>query len=63
MFKIIGGVMVGIFLGAFVLELLKRKRPDLVKDIEAQAKAVSDKLFDNLREDFDFRKAEGEAEG
>jgi hypothetical protein len=58
MFKIIGGVIVGVFIGALVLEILKRHQPDLLEGIEKKAKKASDKLFESLRESYDFRKTE-----
>ena len=58
MFKVIGGVVVGVFLGAMVLEILKRQKPDLIENIEKKAKKVSDKLFNNMRETYDFRETD-----
>jgi hypothetical protein len=58
MFKVIGGVIVGVFVGAMVLEIIRREKPELVEAIENKAKAVSDKLFENMREAYDFREAE-----
>lgn len=60
MFKIVGGVIVGVFLGALMFEILKRRRPDLVEGIEKQAKVVMDKLFESMREAYDFRESEAE---
>lgn len=57
MFKIIGGVIAGVFFGALMLEILRRRRPGVVASIEEKAKTVSDRLFDNLRESYDFRDA------
>lgn len=51
MVKFVGGVVVGTFVGAVVLELLKRFRPELVENIEKQAKAATDRLFESLRDD------------
>ena len=56
MFKVLGGVIVGVFVGALVLEILKRRRPELVEGIERKAKNMTDKLFDGLQEAYDFRK-------
>ena len=57
MIKLIGGVIIGVFLGALVIEILKHRRPELIQGIEKKAKEVTDRLFDNLREAYDFRKA------
>ena len=55
MLKVIGGVLVGVFVGAMMLEIVRRGKPDLVEVIENKAKSVTDKLFDNMRESYDFR--------
>lgn len=57
MFKIIGGVIAGVFFGALMLEILRRRRPEVVESIEDRARSVSDRIFDNLRESYDFRDA------
>lgn len=62
MYKLLGGVLLGVFVGALMIEILKRRRPELVEGIERQAKSVMDKLFDNMRETYDFRETEAEAE-
>lgn len=54
MFKLIGSVIVGVFVGAVVMEILKRKRPEMLEAIERKARDVTDKLFDSLREAYDF---------
>ncbi len=55
MLKVVGGVLVGVFFGALVAEVVRRNKPELVEAIEFKAKTVSDKLFDNMREAYDFR--------
>ncbi len=57
MFKVIGGVIVGVFLGALMLEVLSRRRPEVVEAIERKAKKVTDRLFESMREAYDFREA------
>jgi hypothetical protein len=51
-------MLLGVFVGALMIEILKRRRPELVEGIEKQAKSVMDKLFDNMRETYDFREAD-----
>ena len=51
MFKFIGGVLLGAFVGALVLEIVKRQRPDLLDSVERHAKRVSDTLFEALTGD------------
>ncbi|HEY3358735.1 MAG TPA: hypothetical protein VGQ83_36140 [Polyangia bacterium] len=41
MWKILGGVFIGVFLGALAVEVLKRTRPELLEDIEASAKTAA----------------------
>jgi hypothetical protein len=55
MFKILGGVLLGMFLGGLVIEALKRHHPELLEGIEKQTKKTVNRLFDNLRETYDFR--------
>jgi hypothetical protein len=62
MYKLLGGVLLGVFVGALMIEILKRRRPELVARIERQAKSVMDKLFENMRETYDFRRNETDAE-
>jgi hypothetical protein len=58
MFKIIGGVIVGVFVGTMVMEILRRRRPEMVIAIEKKAKQMTDKLFEGLREGYDFREGD-----
>lgn len=55
MIKFVGGVVVGTFVGAVVLEILKRYRPEVIDSIEKQAKVATDKLFERLQEDLGLR--------
>jgi hypothetical protein len=55
MFKIIGGMLVGVFFGAMMLEIVRRGKPDLIKKVEGRAKSVTDKLFEDMRATYDFR--------
>lgn len=57
MVKLIGGVLVGIFLGSLITELLRRKRPEVIEALEAKAREVSDRLFEGIREAYDFRES------
>ena len=44
MTKILLGTIVGVFLGAFAVEILKRKNPELLKSIESRAAALADSM-------------------
>ena len=44
MWKVLGGVVVGVFVGAFAVEVIKRLRPDMLEGIERRARGASDAL-------------------
>jgi len=44
MWKLLGGVLVGVFLGALAVEVLKRTRPDLLSSVEDRARDAADAL-------------------
>jgi len=46
MTKLMVGVAAGVFLGAFALELLKRKRPDLASQVRERARSTASDLRD-----------------
>lgn len=50
MWKLLGGVLVGVFLGALVVEILKRTRPDLLENVEERAREAADALGYAFRE-------------
>lgn len=52
--KFFGGVLVGAFVGAVVLEIVRTARPELVKRVEKHAKKATDSLFENLRDELGF---------
>jgi membrane-associated phospholipid phosphatase len=54
MYKVIGGVLIGIFLGTVFTEIFRRKRPDLFEAIEARGKEWTDRLFEGMRQSYDF---------
>ena len=45
MFKILLGAMVGVFVGAFAVEIVRRKRPEAVKMLENKAAALVDSVM------------------
>jgi NhaP-type Na+/H+ or K+/H+ antiporter len=49
MWKILGGVFIGVFLGALAVEVLKRTRPDLLENIEETAKAAASAVGGSFR--------------
>ena len=49
MLRFLGGVIIGVFCGAVVFEVLKRRRPDLLESVEQSAKKVADRILDEQR--------------
>ena len=58
MLKIFGGMALGMFLGTMLSEMVRKERPELFEAIEQKAKDVSDRLFENVREAYDFTETE-----
>ena len=55
MFKILGGVLVGVFFGALMVEVLQKKKPTLVESVEGKARSLSDMLFGSIQKSYDVR--------
>ncbi len=45
MFKVLGGVVLGVFVGALLLEVIRRRRPDIVEAIEKKARDFTENLL------------------
>ncbi len=45
MFKFIGGIVVGVFVGALAIEVLERSRPELMAKVREKANRVKDRAF------------------
>ncbi len=58
MWKIVGGVLVGVFVGAFAVELIKRTRPDLLGSVERKARLAADALWSAFRGGYGGSRAE-----
>jgi hypothetical protein len=43
--KILLGAIIGVFIGAFVAEIMRRKRPRTIKKIEAKAAELVDSML------------------
>jgi hypothetical protein len=52
MWKIIGGVVIGVFVGALAYEIILRKRPDLIKNIESSAEGTAQSFMDAFQEGY-----------
>ncbi len=46
------GVIVGVFLGAFAVEVFRRKRPSAVRQLEARAARAADAVCTAFREGY-----------
>ena len=61
MWKIIGGVVIGVFVGALAFELLKRKNPNLLRDIEDKAHDTATSFLDAFKDGYSARNKGGAA--
>jgi len=52
MWKIIGGVVVGVFVGALAFEIISRRRPGLIKEIEHKAGSTASTLLEAFGEGY-----------
>ncbi len=50
--KALLGAVVGVFVGAFVVEILNRKKPGLTKNIESKAKNTVDAFVSAYKEGY-----------
>lgn len=57
MTKFLGGVVVGVFLGALTLEVLARTHPELLERIERRARRAAERISDlvNARRSHAFK--------
>ena len=46
MIKFVGGIVVGVFMGALVLEVIGRTRPALLKKVQDQARGAASRVGD-----------------
>ena len=52
MWKILGGVIIGVFVGALALEILNRKHPGFVREIEDKAEKTAQAFLEAFREGY-----------
>lgn len=55
MWKIIGGVVLGVFIGAMAVEIINRAKPDLLRDIEDKAEKAVQAFREAFREGYKQR--------
>ncbi len=58
MVKILGGVLVGVFVGAFAVEVIRRMRPEILASVGQRAKDSADAIFSAFRNGYDRPAAE-----
>lgn len=52
MLKIMGGVVIGVFVGAVAFEVLRRRRPGLIERIENRAEKTAQSFLDAFNDGF-----------
>jgi hypothetical protein len=52
MWKIIGGVFIGVFVGALAVEVVKRLRPSMITGIEDKAEKTAKSFLDSFKEGY-----------
>ncbi len=60
MWKILGGVVLGVFVGAVALEILYRTKPHLIRDIENKAERAVDAFRSAFREGYSSERIESQ---
>lgn len=60
MWKIIGGVVIGVFVGALAYELIARKKPGLLRSIEHKAERTARSFLDAFQDGYGSKKDESE---
>ena len=58
MWKVIGGVVVGVFVGAVAYEIILRKRPGLIRSIEDKAEQTARSFLDAFSDGYHGKKGE-----
>jgi hypothetical protein len=55
MLKILGGVVIGVFVGALAFEILQRKSPGLIEEIERKAERVANSFLEAFQDGYRTR--------
>ncbi len=58
MMKILGGVLVGAFVGAFAVEVIRRLRPEILASVGQKARSSADAVVSAFRNGYDRPGAE-----
>jgi hypothetical protein len=58
MWKILGGVFVGVFIGALAVEVIRRTRPELLERIEESATAAATAVTGAFQRGYERREVE-----
>ena len=62
MWKVIGGVAVGVFVGAVAFEILSRTRPELILGLEEKARRAVQAAIDAFERGYKSPRSVGEGE-
>ncbi len=58
MMKVLGGVVVGVFIGAIAVEIINRKMPGLIRHIEDKAEETATAIFSSFKQGYHKQDAE-----
>jgi hypothetical protein len=58
MMKVFGGVLIGVFVGAFAVEVFRRLRPEILASVGNKARDSADAIFSAFRNGYDRPAAE-----
>ncbi len=58
MMKILGGVIVGAFVGAFAVEVIRRMRPEILASVGQKVRSSADAVFSAFKSGYDGPAAE-----
>ncbi len=52
MLKVLGGVVVGVFIGAIAVEVINRRMPGFIRHIEDKAEETANALFSSFKQGY-----------
>lgn len=62
MLKVLGGVVIGVFIGAVAVEIINRKMPGFIRHIEDRAEEAAAAIFSSFKEGYRRKDAEQKTE-
>ncbi len=60
--KLLGGVVIGVFIGAIAVEIINRKMPGLIRHIEDKAEETATAIFSSFKQGYQRKDGEEKAE-